>query len=355
MGCLVVDGTGLTQAGLDGVTQISTLEVLGISRNDLSEFDLSRLSELPVLSDLGIYETRIGDADLPSLLAIPKLTRVHLGKTRITNAGLTTLAEMTRLESLPLNGNDISDDGIAALHGLTNLDEVFLEDTDVTAEGVQSLHQALPNCHITWDGGTLEPVGENFGLRFDGVDASVEIPKLTYDGSHPITVECTLAPDPLAAGGARWVLKLAGPQVIELALLRADDGATKISFQSNRDGKVTASYAAIPKGGAFHIAGVLDGERLQVYVNGVTGEPSFSFESTPSDVESTTITNGIIDEVRISNIARYMEDFTPERRFEPDEHTLALYHFDEGEGETLVDSSGNGHHGDIRGGTWVRV
>jgi hypothetical protein len=46
--------------------------------------------------------------------------------------------------------------------------------------------------------------------------------------------------------------------------------------------------------------------------------------------------HGIIDEVRISNIARYTEDFTPQRRFEPDEHTMALYHFDEGSGDVLT-------------------
>ena len=65
--------------------------------------------------------------------------------------------------------------------------------------------------------------------------------------------------------------------------------------------------------------------------------------------------HGIIDEVRISNTARYTEDFTPEERFEPDEHTLALYHFDEGSGDVLKDSSGNGHDGKIVGAKWVKV
>jgi hypothetical protein len=62
---------------------------------------------------------------------------------------------------------------------------------------------------------------------------------------------------------------------------------------------------------------------------------------------------GMIDETRISNIARYDEEFTPQRRFEPDEHTQALYHFDEGEGDVLRDSSGNDHHGKIVGAKWV--
>ena len=44
----------------------------------------------------------------------------------------------------------------------------------------------------------------------------------------------------------------------------------------------------------------------------------------------------------------------PELGFKPDEHTLALYHFDEGTGDVLKDSSGNGHHGKIVGAKWVK-
>ena len=65
---------------------------------------------------------------------------------------------------------------------------------------------------------------------------------------------------------------------------------------------------------------------------------------------------GTIDEVRISNSARYTRAFTPpgpSDRFTPDEHTLALYHFDEGQGDVLQDSSGNGHDGKIHGAKWV--
>ena len=64
---------------------------------------------------------------------------------------------------------------------------------------------------------------------------------------------------------------------------------------------------------------------------------------------------GIIDEVRISNVARYMSDFTPQRRLAADENTVALYDFDDGQGALLRDSSGNDHHGIIHGATWVQV
>lgn len=62
---------------------------------------------------------------------------------------------------------------------------------------------------------------------------------------------------------------------------------------------------------------------------------------------------GWIDELRISSIARYNDDFQPETRYGTDQHTLALYHFDEGTGTVLKDSSGNNHHGEIRGAKWI--
>jgi len=55
---------------------------------------------------------------------------------------------------------------------------------------------------------------------------------------------------------------------------------------------------------------------------------------------------GWIDEIRISRLWRYAPGiaFNPERRFREDEHTLALWHFDEGPwAHQYEDSSGNGY------------
>ena len=56
--------------------------------------------------------------------------------------------------------------------------------------------------------------------------------------------------------------------------------------------------------------------------------------------------DGAIDEIRISNVARYPggEAPKPPGRFENDEHTLALWHFDEPQGSAVyIDSSGHGN------------
>lgn len=63
---------------------------------------------------------------------------------------------------------------------------------------------------------------------------------------------------------------------------------------------------------------------------------------------------GLIDEVRISNIIRYTSNFTrPKGPFSPDSSTVGLYHFNEGSGTTARDSatvSGSPSNGTIRVG-----
>ena len=65
--------------------------------------------------------------------------------------------------------------------------------------------------------------------------------------------------------------------------------------------------------------------------------------------------HGSMAMIRVSSGVRYRENFVPKDRFESDKDTIALYHFDEGQGNILKDSSGNGRHGKIIGAKWVKV
>ncbi|MDW8053281.1 MAG: LamG domain-containing protein [Anaerolineae bacterium] len=51
--------------------------------------------------------------------------------------------------------------------------------------------------------------------------------------------------------------------------------------------------------------------------------------------------SGWVDEVRLSSVVRYTANFAPPNApFTPDAHTVGLYHFDEGSGTIVLDSSG---------------
>ena len=74
-----------------------------------------------------------------------------------------------------------------------------------------------------------------------------------------------------------------------------------------------------------------------------------------SDASVANNFSGVLDELRISSDVSYPDEFTPQRHFTSNPNTIALYHFDEGRGSVLKDSSGNNHHGKIVGAKWVQA
>ena len=101
-----------------------------------------------------------------------------------------------------------------------------------------------------------------------------------------------------------------------------------------------------------HVAVVLQGGQLKGYINGqYVGAISAlgTLYNVTTDMCIGTEYDGAgswwlgdIDEVRISDVARYTGNFTPPPvDFQPDDNTLLLWHCDEGEGTTINDASDN--------------
>ncbi len=204
---------------------------------------------------------------------------------------------------------------------------------------------------------------KNHALTFDGTDDYVGIDRPNEWIATPMTIEATVVSAEMGPrlsavyqiAGFKFRLYREGPQWMHI--IYYDEGSVLLAAperaQLNR---------------RVHLAGVVDETNAFLFVDGkllsrVPLPDGFKPRAvlTAGCIGGYNATNaegffaGRIDEVRISNIARYRGDFTPARRFEPDESTLALYHFDEGTGDLLKDSSGNGHHGRIHGATWVPV
>ncbi len=198
-------------------------------------------------------------------------------------------------------------------------------------------------------------------LEFSGRQAHLVIPKLRYDGSHPITIEATVMS--LYRGSIIGDFNGSG--------LGLDVAEGYCSFHVN-DGRATdngyvrvKSSTSVGRNKLVHIAGVLDGSKLRLFVDGkLQGSATigkfnqskfpFMIGANPGGQgEPTQFLNGFIDEVRVSRTARYDEDFTAPSRLKADQHTLVLYRFDEGEGDVARDESGNALHAKIHGAKWV--
>ncbi len=203
----------------------------------------------------------------------------------------------------------------------------------------------------------------NYALEFDGKASYVEVPTLGSRDFGPLTVEAWVNADQ-ALQATSPIIALNGPYWVQLN--RSPGNWYAIDRDQNSRHKETT-----PAGRWNHLAFVLGATTSQFFVDGhevargLRADATITNASAPfgciGGAKNSKIPDhffpfhGLIDEVRISKVARYDKDFTPDVRFTSDKETLALYHFDEGQGSELKDSSGNKHYGKIVAAKWVKV
>ena len=248
---------------------------------------------------------------------------------------------------------------------MTSLDEKLAPLLVVDEAGGKQIHSARASSPRP-----PLPAGRT-ALAFDGEKSWVKIPSLRINKDHAFTVETwAVLEDPVArrknydlicnSGGAGFALCVA-------PVLHGGDGR-KLGFlvRLRNQERYERAWESQPvaRNQPVHLAGVYDGKsEIRFFVNGHLQSRVSARSIKPSPRPVTLGGNsdggsrflGRMNEVRISRVARYDTDFTPARRWGSDADTIALYHFDEGEGAVLKDSSGNGHHGEIIGAKWVKV
>ena len=120
------------------------------------------------------------------------------------------------------------------------------------------------------------------------------------------------------------------------------------------DRRVVALGAELHKGQWYHIAccqlGQSGGDDGVIYVDGIEcGRNGLIYSPWPTNADLCLQQSGVlIDELRLSDTARYTSDFPPPHEpFTADEYTVGLWHFDEGEGTIAEDASGHDNTGTI--------
>ncbi|WP_158261340.1 MULTISPECIES: LamG-like jellyroll fold domain-containing protein [Pirellulaceae] len=219
------------------------------------------------------------------------------------------------------------------------------------------------------------PSAENgeYALSFDGVDDFVRLP-FGYQGEHPLTIEVDVeVTDESRSGAVVSTTQYSGLGITTTRVGSDKSRSAVYSLIGAQAQTASAGYLRtevtelplIPS--VVRLTMVVDNDGFSLFVNGkksgeieLSGTYTFNdlnFVLGASPVDGTAIDfpfRGIIHRVRFSDIARYDQNHTP-AELVPDEHTIALYRFDEGQGSVLSDSSGNGHHGKIVGARWMKV
>jgi hypothetical protein len=175
----------------------------------------------------------------------------------------------------------------------------------------------------------------------------------------PMTVEAWVKPSQLK--GRRGLVNKT--ENSEFGLFVSDGKPTFSVWAGPKYANANAKEGALVAGRWQHVAGVFDGQEARVYVDGVlagkaagAGErkrnmhPLYVGADPDSVGKPDSFYEGLVDEVRISKLARYSgEKFQPERRFKPDADTVLLLHLDKDVGPWTLDASPAGAHADRLG------
>ncbi len=199
------------------------------------------------------------------------------------------------------------------------------------------------------------PAGKS-GLRFTMGDMATAT-KVPVRPTTLVTLEAWLTFEAVQEFAGRELIRTPNGSI------NTNDG--RLGFYSFHGG--AGAKDLIANGRRVHVAAVNDGKKRYLYFDGKriaesedAGIPIPENEQEALGEKLTVIAlgsdlfTGTIDAVRVSTTARYEKEFTPPAEFKKDKDTFALYLFDEGKGDTLNDSSGNGYHAKITGAKWVK-
>jgi Concanavalin A-like lectin/glucanases superfamily/Bacterial Ig-like domain (group 1)/IPT/TIG domain/Fibronectin type III domain len=277
--------------------------------------------------------------------------------TVLANDGLPLVGKQVTL-AVSGGGNTVTQPALTDANGVAQGSVtstlVGLKTVTATVSGVVLAQQPLLDVH---------PV-QNHVLRFDGGDAIDLVANSSYDLGTQFTFECWVklaSYQPYGFVFCKWRVAL------EDKILAIGAGYPTAGH-AGPDTNITAP-SPIPLDRWTHVAGVLDGSGMRMYVDGTLVASNFATGDMKDSTGSPRIgryfrdsvfknsIDGLLDEVRLSRVARYTADFTPPKRLARDADTILLFHFDEGSGTSTADASPNGNTGTLAAGAeepqWV--
>jgi len=197
---------------------------------------------------------------------------------------------------------------------------------------------------------------EEYALEFDSETSHVDLGEYKISNEMAFTVEMWVKPLELT-DKLQWLLRIDPGYALKIGV------AGTVSWVR---GSINGGYPyvvsqenVVTPGQWVHIAVVNASDKAWLFIDGrlrghaenlsaVSVDDNWNANFQLGRIEVNTehpSYKGVIDELRISDTARYLEDFEPAFRHEVDENTIGLYHFDEGSGDVATDSSGNGLDG----------
>lgn len=168
---LMAGGLGISDAAVEEISRLRTLKSLVLDDTSVTDESLASLKRLPQLEHLVLSSDALTDDGLRTVRQIPSLTSFHIRSDRLTNRALYGLEGFGRLSSLGIGGAQITDaalDPLAQLPGLTSL--TLSNNASVTDAGLKRIGALVK---LEW----LNLYGT--GISDAGLEALAALPNLT--------------------------------------------------------------------------------------------------------------------------------------------------------------------------------
>jgi Concanavalin A-like lectin/glucanases superfamily/Calcineurin-like phosphoesterase len=201
------------------------------------------------------------------------------------------------------------------------------------------------------------PTAES-GLHILADKSGVRVESAQFDvPDGPFTLEAWVRPDELTPNAAI----VSKTQTSDYGFLSENGIPSFLAYLGDRYASATAKTPLIINQWS-HLAGVYDGTKLSLYVNGTLVDqvnatgfrqrndlPLWIGADPNAAGEPTRSWKGWIDEVRLSQGARYTQPFDPAHRHSPDPQTILLFHLDDLHATIVPDHSASQAHGTTAG------
>ncbi len=154
---LDLSSTWITDADLERVGKIQTLQKLNLAHTRITDVGIEHLKPLENVTELNLYYAEyITDTALAHLRGWKHLEVLNLRGVRLTSAVFEHLAQLTSLRSLDIAFTEVEDDGFEQLSSLTKLESLALGGNRLTGSALSSL-KLLPTLR-TLDAGGMQRV-----------------------------------------------------------------------------------------------------------------------------------------------------------------------------------------------------
>ncbi len=145
----------LSDKSLVYLKKLKRLESLYLQGPRISDAGLHEIKELPNLTELGVLDTRITSQGFASLSSFPALKKIVVGGGEIGDADLSSLVKLRFLEELNLSGDKFSDRVLSAIEKFPKLKVLNLNCTQITKDGASQFSETRKDVHVERD--CIEP------------------------------------------------------------------------------------------------------------------------------------------------------------------------------------------------------